>query len=57
MEKLTKEDVNPKILEALLGADSNITVDEYVDALAEAFLIRTSIKFIQSRKRRKQLLQ
>src|SRR3990172_6055369 len=31
MEKLTKEDVNPKILEALLGADSNITVDDALE--------------------------
>lgn len=31
MEKLTKEDVNPKILEALLGEDSNITVDDALE--------------------------
>src|ERR1039457_5485751 len=31
MEKLTKEDVHPKIIEALLGADSNITVEDALE--------------------------
>lgn len=31
MEKLTKEDVHPKILEALLGADSNITIEDALE--------------------------
>lgn len=31
MEKLTKEDVHPKILEALLAADSDITVDDALE--------------------------
>lgn len=31
MEKLTKEDVHPKILEALLSADSDITVDDALE--------------------------
>ena len=31
MEKLTKEDVHPKIIEALLGADTNITVEDALE--------------------------
>ena len=31
MEKLTKEDVHPKILEALLGADTNTTVEDALE--------------------------
>ncbi|HKI79275.1 MAG TPA: NADH dehydrogenase (quinone) subunit D [Ignavibacteriaceae bacterium] len=31
MEKLTKDDVHPKIIEALLGAESNVTVDEALE--------------------------
>lgn len=31
MQKLTKDDVNPKILEALMGADSDITIDDALE--------------------------
>ncbi|MDR3667150.1 MAG: NADH dehydrogenase (quinone) subunit D [Ignavibacteriaceae bacterium] len=31
MEKLTKEDVHPRIIEALLGADSDITVEDALE--------------------------
>jgi len=31
MEKLTKEEVHPKILEALLGAETNITIDDALE--------------------------
>ena len=31
MDKLTKEDVHPKIIEALLGADSNITIEDALE--------------------------
>jgi len=31
MEKLTEKDVNPKILQALLGAESDLTVDEALE--------------------------
>lgn len=31
MQKLTKEDVHPKIIEALLGADTDITVDDALE--------------------------
>jgi NADH-quinone oxidoreductase subunit D len=31
MEKLTKEDVHPKIIEALLGADTDITIDDALE--------------------------
>ncbi len=31
MQKLTKEDVHPKIIEALLGADTNITIEDALE--------------------------
>jgi NADH-quinone oxidoreductase subunit D len=31
MDKLTKEDIHPKIIEALLGADSNITIEDALE--------------------------
>src|SRR5665647_2601338 len=31
MDKLTKEDIHPKIIEALLGSDSNITVEDALE--------------------------
>ena len=31
MQKLTKDDVHPKIVQALLGADSHITIDDALE--------------------------